>query len=178
VVTDIPEDFWERYLLPDDRVRLGIFSFMDETDIPGDVNFRRAGVSAGNASHSAALSPRQLFFIPQGAGGTYLYTSATESAPGIGEGGIGARPNVGFFAPLHEQENVNSAQVMANPHTPPTQDTSGRVVDEERIAGIRSKGFGSPSHAQFLSCPNILLHGLQLAVEILGAYRALRRVTG
>jgi hypothetical protein len=141
VVTDIPKDLWERHLFSDDRCRFGIFVFADETDIAGDIDFRRTGVSAGNACCSAALSPRQFLFIPQGAGGANLHTSATEPAAGIGEGRIGARPNVGFFALLHKRENVNSPKVMACPHTPAAQDTPGRVVDKQRIGGIGSKGF-------------------------------------
>jgi hypothetical protein len=178
MVTDIAKDLWERHLLTDDGCRFGVSFFTDETDIPGNIDFRRTGVSAGNAGRSAALSLRQFFFIPQGAGGAHFHASAAESAASIGEKGIGARPDVGFFALLHKRENFNSPQVMAGPHTPAAQDTSGRIMDKERVGGIGRKGFGSPSHPQFLSRPDILLHGLQLTVEILGADRALGRMTG
>jgi len=119
--------------------------------------------------------PSSVLLYPAGHGGQ-TSAQAHRTCSRHRRGRIGARSDVGFFAFLHKQENVDSRRSwQALTHRPHRIHRPGSWT-KRGLAVLRQRVLIAFSRA-VLRLSDVLLHRLQLAVEILGAYRALWRMT-
>ena len=176
VSTDTAKDLGERHALADDRGGLFVFAVLDMADESRNIDVGRASGAAGNDIVGLlAVLLHDLHLIHDRAGGTYLDTRSAEAAAGflqrlaVGNACTDAR------ICLNVIENLYASQILTCPDTASAADAACEQMLNERVGivvGHTARFFAPALRAH----AHVLIHGLKLALSVLGAAGAVSRM--
>jgi hypothetical protein len=100
MIADKPEGQRERRFFPNHRHGGRKVLFPDKTQVIRNIDFRRAGIAAGEKRGFTGFSLAEFFFIPDRAGRANLGAGPAETAAGLSQRNISVRvrpdPDIGF----------------------------------------------------------------------------------
>ena len=176
MMAHMPQHHGKGDLLPNDRNSFGKSLLADEAKITRYVDPGRAGVLAGDKRLHSLFPFYELLLVPHGAGRADLDACPAEPAPGLDKRLVSRNGDPGLPRLFRKLQNPCAAQLVACPHATAAADAPDEVVNKEGIVCTDGNRPDASLDAQPFGHAQVLLHRLQLAVEILAALQTLGRV--